>query len=349
MRGVAIVWVLWLHVYFSTWADSPHWEIVFLRSSHLLAHSAVPAFLFISGVLLARNRAPDFGTFVTRWLRRVMVPGVLWMTCALAFEAWRSGGLTISLLRAFALFDVSGQYYYLLVLATLMVAAYPIRHQPARTLIPIAAAVWGAGLMTVAWYQGQTLGGLFAVFAYRNPLIWAPFFVLGLLSARIHADLRWSRRVVIAAVCGMAGIFAVYVVGGESHGYPVSYFGVTVFLFSMLGMVVYPAAARAALEARATRPLARAFEWLAPYAFALYLVHKPFFVGWLSDRVVSPTALSHDYLRLMFGLFIVGGTGALLFVLAVDRLWPAARPWLGIEQAAPVARHDPVRGAGSPR
>lgn len=335
MRGVAIVWVIWLHVYFSTWADSPRWEVLFLRGSHLLAHSAVPAFLYISGFLLARDHSPGFGTFVVRRLRRVMAPGALWMTFALAFEVWRGGGLTRDLLRAFALFDVSGQYYYLPVLAILTVAAYPIRHQSPRRLIAITAGAWIVGLAMVAWYQwygGHALGGLFAVFAYRNPLIWAPFLLLGLTSAHARPDLRWSRRVVAAAALGMAALFAVYIYGGETRGYPISYFGVTVFAFSTLGMLVYPSLSRIALQARPTRPLARAFAWLAPYVFALYLVHKPFFVGWLSDRVVSDTALADDYLRLMLGLFVVGGASALLFVLAVDRLWPAARPWLGIEQ-----------------
>ena len=74
------------------------------------------------------------------------------------------------------------------------------------------------------------------------------------------------------------------------------------------------------------------FRWLAPYAFAIYLVHKPYFVGELSDRLISGTFLSNDYLQLVGSLFLVGGAASIAFVVIVTRLFPAfAALMMGVE------------------
>ena len=111
LRGVAIFAVLFLHSYFRMWPEVTEGERLALRVSHLFAHGAVPVFLFISGFLLARDRSPSFGAFVRRRLQRIAVPAAVWMTLALAYEAWRADGLSSALLRRFVLFDIEGQFY----------------------------------------------------------------------------------------------------------------------------------------------------------------------------------------------------------------------------------------------
>lgn len=341
IRGTAIIWVLWLHVYFSESAGIPAWEQWAIRLSHLFAHGAVPMFLFISGFLVARDHSPGFGVFLGRRARRVLIPGLTWMTLAFVYEAWQRGGIDRALLNAYALFDVSGQFYYLLVLAALTAAIFPFLRASRRTTIALAVVMTLANLAMVAWYEQQEVRGNLAVLAYRNPLVWAGFFTVGLAVARTWPDLRWPHAVTLAAVATMAGAAALYAwMYATSEHTPVSYFGITVFTFSAASMFVWPPLARATLNSRA-RLAVRPMLWLAPYAFAIYLVHKPYFIGWLSNRLVSDSVLARDYLALMLGLFLVGGAATIAVVAAAPRLWPwGARVLMGVESTAPRPDHD---------
>ncbi|MDO9445508.1 MAG: acyltransferase [Dehalococcoidia bacterium] len=341
IRGTAIIWVLWLHVYFSESASITHWEQWTMRLSHLFAHGAVPMFLFISGFLVARDHSPGFGVFAGRRARRVLIPGLTWMTLAFAYEAWQRGGIDRALLNAYALFDVSGQFYYLIVLATLTIAIYPFLHASRRTTIALAVAMTLANLAMVGWYEQQEIRGNLAVFAYRNPLVWAGFFTVGLAVARAWPDLRWPRAVTLSAVATMAAAGALYAwMYATAEHTPVSYFGISVFTFSAASMFVWPVLARATLNSPA-RLAVRPMLWLAPYAFAIYLVHKPYFIGWLSHRLVSDTVLAQDDLALMLGLFLVGGAATVAVVTAAPRLWPwGARVLMGVESTAPRPEHD---------
>lgn len=336
IRGTAIIWVLWLHVYFSESVGIPEGEQWAIRLSHLFAHGAVPMFLFISGFLVARDHSPGFGVFAERRARRVLIPGLTWMTLAFVYEAWQRGGIDRALLNAYALFDVSGQFYYLIVLATLTIAIYPFLHVSRHAAIALAVAMTLINLAMIGWYEQQEISGNLAVFAYRNPLVWAGFFTVGLAVARTWPDLRWPRAVTMAAAATMTGAAAVFTWTYATSGYtPVSYFGVTVFTFSAASMFVWPALARATLNSP-VRFTVRPMLWLAPYAFAIYLVHKPYFIGWLSHRLVSDSVLAQDYLTLMLGLFLVGGAATVAVVVAAPRLWPwGARVLMGVESTSP--------------
>jgi peptidoglycan/LPS O-acetylase OafA/YrhL len=334
MRGVAIVMVLYLHSYFSNPPGTPASEILALHVSHLFAQTAVPVFLFISGFLLALDRAPDARTYATRRVHRIVLPTAIWMTASLAWVAWRAGGLDRTMLREFALFGISGQYYYLAVLVILMVAGYPVRHWSARRLAVVAAGAFLVNFAAIAFYQVHGLGtGLSPELAYRNPLVWVSFYAFGLYTGRARGTPQWGPRVVAAAAAALAVVFAVTVAWGVRTGeYPISYFGVSMFLISSLSLIVFPALVVVVGRHRLGALTLAPFRALAPYAFAIYLVHKPFFVGYLSDRLVSHSVLRTDYLQLMLGLFVVGGGAAILFVVAAARLGGRrARTLIGVD------------------
>jgi len=238
-------------------------------------------FLFISGFLLARDRSPSFVAFVSGRLRRIAVPGLFWMTIALAYKWWR-GGFSTELLRHFVLFDIEGQFYFLVVLAMLTAAAYPIRHASTRTVAVITGVAFVAGLGMITWYEQQGIAGDLAIFTYRNPVIWAYSFTFGLLANRMHGSVSWGRGIESAAVAGMVAMFVVYICQGETHGYPVSYFGVTVYVFGCFGLV-YPVIARVVVRAAVRRLLATPLAWLAPLSFVL--------LGWLSSMVLGARGL----------------------------------------------------------
>lgn len=335
LRGVAIMAVLYLHSYFRTWPEVTEGARSALAVSHLVAHGAVPVFLFISGFLLGRDRSPSFSSFVAGRLRRIAVPGLTWMTLALVYEAWRAGGPSGGLLRRFVSFDIEGQFYFLMVLAVLMAAGYPLRGAPVRTVVIATGAAFVAGLGAIAWYGQREVGGALAFFAYRNPVIWAYFFAFGLLADRLRGDISWGRGIEAAAAAGMAVTAAVYLWQGETRGYPVSYFGVTVYLFSSLGLVVYPALVRAAVRRPAGRVLAAPFVWLAPLSLGVFLVHKPYFLGWMSSTVLAGTWFAESWGRLMLANFALGTAAAVASVWAVDRVWPRAGALLlGVDRPA---------------
>ncbi len=346
LRGVAILAVLYLHSYFRTWPEVTEGERLALLISHLFAHGAVPVFLFISGFLLARDRSPSFGAFAAGRLRRVALPGLVWMMLALGYEAWRADGLSAALWRRFVFFDIEGQFYFLIVLAMLMAAAYPFRNASARVVATATGVAFVLGLGMIAWYEQQEIGGDFAVFAYRNPVIWAYFFLFGMLADRLRGEVFWGRRVEVTAAAGMVATFAAYLWQGETRGYPTSYFGVTVYLFSSLGLVVYPVVARWFVRFSAGRVLMKPFAWLAPLSFGVFLTHKPYFLGWMSSTLLEGTRFEHSWSQLMLANFVLGAAGAIVFVWAVDLVWPrAAGLLLGVDRPRARSRRTPAEQA----
>jgi len=334
LRGVAIVFVIYLHAYFSAWEVTPRREVVAMHTIHLFAHAAVPVFLFVSGFLLAGEPPAPFREFAKRKGVALGLPLVVWMTAAFAYRAWDEGGISWRLVRALLLFDISGQYYYLFVLAVFLISGFFVRSWSATTLGRVAAAAFVVNLATVLYYEASELTGTFATLAYRNPLSWVFFFVLGLFIARGRGRLELPGRLVATGALGMAGILLAYLIQGEFFDYyPVSYFGVTTFLFSCLSVVVYPSLAHGLVVTPWGGVLLSPFRWLSRYAFAVYLVHMPFFVGYVTNRYVTGSSLSDDYFKLMNSLFAVGFISSLAFVVAVDLVAPR---WLS--QMAGVER-----------
>lgn len=352
MRGVAIVLVVYMHAWFSPWDVTPHHQKLAVHVIHLFGHGAVPVFFFMSAFLLARDTSPSFGAFGSRKLRRIVVPTLFWMAAAFAYRLWQEGWsrqLGIDL----ALFNVAGQYYYLVVLAFFMATFYFARHIPDRGLNWLLGAAFCVNLATVAYYERHAMSGEFATLAYRNPGMWIFSSTFGYWAGRRFESMDWTGRLALPAIAAMAGVAAWYFVRGEVYGdYPVSYFGVTVFLFASFGLVVYPALVRLLLRSRAGRTITRPTLELSRYSFAIYLVHLPFFAGWLSNRLVGQSPLQNDYWKLMNTEFIVGITGSVIFVMLAAKLAPGfSELFLGIERSDGGARStqpaSPV--AGRPR
>jgi len=340
LRGLAIVLVVYLHAYFRPWEVTPNRHKVALHVIHLLAHAAVPAFLFMSGFLLARERNRGIAAFAYRKFLRIGLPVAIWMTAALAYRLWREDTRARDLFADFIQFDISGQYYYVLVLIVFYAALYPVRALPARTLGIAAIAAFAANLGTIAWYQWAIarhgLDGEFATWAYRNPLAWAAFPVAGLWAGRLADPIALARRVAPAALAAMAALMAIYLYRGEhDHAYPVSYFSVVVFLFSCC----FIPASLAAISVGLPRPGFASLHLigrLGRYAFAIYLVHMPFFVGYVTETFISDSPLQDDYWKLMNAIFVTGLVTSFAAVWLASRLLgPFAGPLLGVEPAAP--------------
>jgi len=326
LRGVAIVLVVYLHAWFSPWAGTPHREVVWVHVVHLFGQTAVPVFFFVSAYLLAQDRSPGWQDFVRRKLSRIAVPTLVWMVAALAYEVWQQGGLSGDLMKEFVFFNVAGQYYYLAVLIFFMAAFWPLRKLPQRWLGVLAVVAFVANVAMIAWYQGHNVTGDWATLEYRNPLVWVSFCAFGFWAGARWESLAWTRRWRWWAFGAMAALAAVYFVRGEAFdAYPRSYFGVEMFLFSSCALVGYPAMIEMVMRCgRVGRVALAPWRGLSRFAFGIYLVHMPFFVGYVTTRLVSNnTHVNGDYFQLTNSIFLVGFVAAAAFVILVDRAAPS--------------------------
>ena len=331
LRGTAIVAVVYLHAYFKAWPGVPPQEVLAVHAIHLFAHGAVPVFLFVSGFLLARERVTSPGDFAWRKLRRIYVPMLIWMGVAFVYRAHLQGSVNGDILRSLALFDISGQYYYLAVLLILSTVFYAIGRTRLAGSVTLPVAAFVLNLAAIAYYQrtGVSGTGLSSILAYRNPVVWVFFFGFGLFAGRRAPSLAWTERWLWPGLAAMGGIAVLYFVIGERYAYPVSYFGVQIFLFSCCGLVCYPALIRMLLRSRLGTALIAPVRWLSQYAFPIYLVHMPLFIGWLTLKTVTePGYFSNEYMKLMTALFVVGFAGALTFSIAVAQLLRQSAPIL---------------------
>jgi len=335
LRGTAIVFVVFLHAYFSAWDGAPAHEVFVMHAIHLFAQGAVPVFLFVSGLLLAKSHGGSAADFAVRKLRRLYVPLLFWMIVALVYRMQTEGGLSPTLVKSFLEFDISGQYYYLVVLLVLMVAFFAVARTPWAGSAWIPAISFVANLVTIFYYQHSTVDGTFAILAYRNPLVWVFFFSFGFYAGRRWPDLAWTDRLLLPAAAAMVAIAAYYFISGETGEYPISYFGIDLYLFSCCAMVGYTALIRRLGRSSAAALLMEPFRRLSHYSFAIYLAHKPIFIVWLAGELINDGRFSHDYLELMTALFIVGFVSTLAFVVAVERIAPwFAATFVGIEPEA---------------
>lgn len=341
--------MVFLHVYFSAWDGVPRHEVFVMHAIHLFAHGAVPVFLFVSGLLLSKSHRGSAPDFAVRKLRRIYVPLLFWMVVALIYRMQTEGGLSPTLLKSFLEFDISGQYYYLAVLLVLMVAFFVIGRAPWAGSAWVPAAAFVVNLATIFYYQRSTVDGTFALLAFRNPLVWVFFFSLGFYAGRRWADLAWTDRLLLPALATMAVIAAYYFISGETGEYPVSYFGVDIYLFSCCATVAYMALIRRLSRSRAGELLFEPFRWLSRYSFAIYLAHRPLFIVWLDGELVTGGRFSHDYLELMTALFIVAFVSTLIFVVAVGKIWPwFGATFVGIEPEPEQASENRLQPVSTP-
>jgi peptidoglycan/LPS O-acetylase OafA/YrhL len=117
--------------------------------------------------------------------------------------------------------------------------------------------------------------------------------------------------------------------------WPVSYFGVTVFLFSAGAMFVYPTLGARLVEARR---VARPLIALAPYAFPIYLVHLPFVIGFGTRELLGDGADWPNYWLLLHANAAVGFFVSLAFVREVEKL----SPWLATKALGVRRRRRPA-------
>jgi len=86
LRGAAIIAVVYLHAYFTPWPEASPRGLAALRGAHLVAHGAVPLFLFMAAYLQAMAGRETIREHLNRRVFSVWLPVVLWMAAALIYR-----------------------------------------------------------------------------------------------------------------------------------------------------------------------------------------------------------------------------------------------------------------------
>ena len=321
LRGAAIIAVVYLHAYFTAWPEASRRGQDALHAVHLVAHGAVPLFLFAAAYLQAAGPREGLLGHLRGRTRSVWLPSALWMAATLAYRLVDEGA-SPALWRDLALFNISGQFYFIWLLFVLGAALTQAWRVPETWWPRVVVTAFLATLAMIAWYASHdSIDGVFATLAYRNPLAWVFFPALGYALGRTGRA-AFAKPTFAIGLAGMAASAAVYlVIGVGQNHWPVSYFGVTVFLFSASAMLVYPTAGAWALAAR---PVARPLVSLSRYAFPIYLVHLPFVMGLGTRELLGDGASWSNYWLLLHANAAVGFFVSLALVRELDK----ASPWL---------------------
>ncbi|MGE3076509.1 MAG: acyltransferase [Dehalococcoidia bacterium] len=353
LRGAAIVGVVFLHAYFTPWPEVSKSGLAVLHASHLLAHGAVPLFLFVSAYLQGAARRERLLVYLRRRSRRIWIPAAVWMLATLAYRAL-SDGASLGLIREFALFNISGQFYFVWLLLFFSAALTQGWRISARWLPMIVAIAFAINLVMIGWYaERESIAGYEAIFAYRNPLVWMFFPAFGYALGR-QGLAELPGRIVRYAALMMALAASVYLYRGIAlDTWPVSYFGVSVFLFSAGGTVVYPSLARLAMR---SRMVADPLVGLSRYALAIYFVHMPFVMGFGTQEILGNGAAWSNYWALLMANFLVGLFVSLALVRETGKFSPRIADWVfGTEgerrgaRSTREANEDDSPGGGTER
>ncbi|MGK2965069.1 MAG: acyltransferase family protein [Tepidiformaceae bacterium] len=343
LKGVAIVLVVVMHAYFGAPAWAGTGERRVMEALYFVGHLVVPIFFVASGYLFGRERRAD-GESLRRKALTVIVPATTWAVIAVAVRV-REFGLTGEQAAIdFAVFNTSGQYFYVFVLGLFFVSAMQLRRADTGLLTVVAVVSMAAGLVRVAMLSAQPPeGSLGAVMAYRDPFLWFGYFALGLRVARGPLALGVAGRTALGIIA--AGALAWWFASGEGE---TSYFSLPIYVAGVcLALLV---AEQVTLAATVEPAWARPATFLGRHSFAILLAHMPLFIGLVTERWY-PEAFADSYIGRIAFRAAVGLGGPVLLVLAVRAVMPAsASKWFGFEgrEATPVRRapqgHIPVAG-----
>ncbi|HMS58381.1 MAG TPA: acyltransferase [Tepidiformaceae bacterium] len=320
IRGAAIVFVVLMHAYFDPPGWAPDHQAYPARLAYFLGHTVVPLFFLISGFLFAREARHTTRDLARRKAATILVPALLWSLVAVGVRVHslgldaRQGAIDLVTLNA------GGQFFYVFVLLILFGAALPVRHWPAMKLALLALAFAAAGLLRpLALERDWPATNLGAIAAYRDPLLWGGYFLVGMAVAK--RPVRLPRSLVpVAALAGATLIAAWFTQAHLTGAYPDSYFSPFVYLFGWL-LVLCAAPALpgpAGVPALALRPL----EWLGRHSYAIFLAHMPLFIGLVTDAWYPEAALD-DYASRVLFRFATGLLGPMALVLLASRVLPA--------------------------
>jgi len=346
LRAVATVAVVVIHT--SAWGPTSTYT-----NTALLARFSVPAFMVLTGLLLAyRYTGRPLGTdFARARLARTLVPWLVWIPVFLVLDLWpmqmlpQDGGQVAQWVA-----EGGGHLWYLLLIPQFYVlfARWPQRHTVA---IAAGALLLQTGLGLWRLYGPLPAGPvqtLVLQYGYLLFPFWIGYFAVGVALGRNWRMLRRSGRAAVAsagaAATLVAGWLLVTITFAEAP-YVTFLNGTGAFLDPVLPLLVFSIAA---LVMSATPPLMQRSSLLrnvtrtvSDNSLGIYIIHPIvlFYLGtytqqWLYASIGTSVAW-----------FLIDVAGSVLGSLAATRLITATplAPIVGVSRRGLFPLHRAVR------
>jgi len=282
-----------------------------------LTRFAVPAFLAASGFLYAASGAAT-SRLTLRRLRRIGVPYLV--ASGLAQLWWAVQGVsteTGSWLADLLLGGSMGPYYYIFIIAGLVLATPLFARLPERAMTALALA-----LVAAQWFVDAASGILLPFFWHlRNPLLWWGYFALGWV-VRLHYDaiLAWiapRRRGAIAAFAVLVAVLS-GISGLE---------GPRLLVRTAAWLDVYAICALIFTATCGKQRVPTAMRYLSDTTYPIYLLHM-FFVLVASD--LAPPPPRHLALLPVVLPWAAGVLGSISVIAVLQAaLGKRSRDWIG--------------------
>jgi surface polysaccharide O-acyltransferase-like enzyme len=282
-----------------------------------LTRFAVPAFLAASGFLYAAGNAATPRTTLLR-LRRIGIPylvasgiGQLWW--AIQGVPTETGSWIADLLFGGSM----GPYYYVFIIAGLVLVTPLFARLPGRALAALALA-----LVLAQWYVDAATGMLLPFFWHlRNPLLWWAYFALGWL-VRLHYDaiLGWivpRRRSVLAVLAVLVAVLS----GASGLSGP------RLLVRTAAWLDVYAICALIFAATCGKERVGPAMRYLSDTTYPIYLLHM-FFV--LAALDLFPPQPRHLALLPVVAPWVAGLLGSISVIAALQAaLGRRSKDWIG--------------------
>lgn len=319
IKAIGILGVVLIHSVPTTWQE---WQTPGERWLLAVTRFAVPSFLLASGFLYAARRKVPSDVTVRR-LRRVLLPYLVASAVAQSRRFLLGGPMSLDTVAYDLLTGSSlNVYYYVFVLFWLILLVPLLARLPERLLLLALPLLMGCQV-------ADELGtfDLSTAWAWRNPLRWAAYFLLGWL-LRLHYP-TWSQWVrvsgrwlgaTLAALVAAAWI-AMAVLDPSLAGLAAWF-----HTYAMIGCIVV-------LVSRA-QGRSPTLEWLSNASYPIYLYHLYFI--WMAAEILPARIPAEAFpggggvWALVASRWVAGIAGSLA-VVAMTR-WCAgsrSRKWLG--------------------
>lgn len=325
-RGLAILGVLIAHVggrfLREVPAESEYWWLI-ATANRLLAW-VVPAFLFLSTILIGLSLLRNGPPYSWARLRPVVVPYLVWTGIYLLFRVYEGNlpPLTLERMGLYLLWGKSYFHLYYMVLAIQLVLLMPLLLPVLRRRVPAWAVLLASIGLTLAFYWANRL--YWQVPFPGSTLIWyLPTLAVGLtLVNEMHrlGQIMQHYRAWGLVFLGVGLGFYLPLAYNAIRGIPVNTFQYQV------GYWVYSSAASfvlisAALWLSRTR-LSAALQFLGRYSLHIYLIH-PLVIRMLerTPHFPEPLGISPAFvIYVLLSLLIPLTVGILAHRLRASRL-----------------------------
>jgi peptidoglycan/LPS O-acetylase OafA/YrhL len=262
LKAVAIVGVVLIHALPPFWVPGSHGMAL------ELTRFAVPSFLAVSGFLYYQPQ-PVSLQVLRRRLRRILPPYVCVSLTAYVYGLVRPEHVTThSLIRGLLLANMFGVYYYVFVLIELLCLTWMFSRMSRRAVFGLFAITSGllVWMMLSAWDTRMD-----TIWLLRNPLLWAPWFLLGWVAAAhrqaVLAFASRHRQAILLACIAVIAAWVTLFLTGMLAGRAQRTAGVPLMAATMVGVFAF---------ARGKQNNPRLIDATSESTYAIYLLH-PFF------------------------------------------------------------------------